>query len=94
MKGSISVINEIYPANPNYKYKRPNRNIWIVENTVERPGLASLFLAQTWNAGVCANNFFNDNSLYYNKLARHTVSTRGTQLFYMMYQRLNYTKIG
>lgn len=24
-------------------------------------------MAQTWNAGICSNNFFNDNSLYYNK---------------------------
>ena len=64
--GAISIVNEIVPFNQNYKYKRPNRNVWIVENVVSRSGLASLFLAQTWNAGVCKNSFFNDNQLYFN----------------------------
>lgn len=64
--GAISVVNEIYPLNPNYKYKRPNRNVWIVENVVSQSGLASLFLAHTYNAGICKNSFFNDNNLYFN----------------------------
>ena len=64
--GAISINNEVVPYNSNYKYKRPNRNVWIVENTVSGSGLASLFIAETWNAGVCKNSFFNDNKLYFN----------------------------
>ncbi len=66
--GAISVVNEFSNGykQSDFKYKRPNRNVVIAENEVNRPGLAALFLNSIWNARVCENNFFNDNNLYFN----------------------------
>ena len=59
-------MNDVYPYNSNYKGKRPNKDVWVIENIVSNSGLASLFVAQSYNARICKNTLFNDNTLNYN----------------------------
>lgn len=62
--GAINIGNAVpYDKVNQYKYVRQNSKVWIVENLVERSGLAAVFVAQTVGASICKNKLINTNYL-------------------------------